>query len=208
MAGPLVLSGEQAPILDAAISVMARRGYVESTESAIAEVAGIGEAELRRRVGDKAACMIALYEAFSGHLFEVVANEIDLEAPPPGFVEVAAAAYLGALEDNVVVARLTMFEIDHLGRSGRNLRRRSAARFGELFHHRHALERRIRPSLGELPDQTYLAILFATRELAAAVLDSDDPTPQLRPLAKTVGLWVRAMISGAQSEEFGAAHRP
>jgi AcrR family transcriptional regulator len=90
----------------------------------------VREASVSRRTfyeqfGDKAECFIALYEAASHNVLQVLRDAID---PAHGWeeqLERALGAYLGAMASNPLLMRTLFTEILALGPEGLEARRRS-----------------------------------------------------------------------------------
>ena len=103
---------------------VAEKGYAETTIADVVREASVSRRTFYEQFGDKAECFIALYEAASHNVLQVLRDAID---PAHGWeeqLERALAAYLGAMASSPVLMRTLFTEILALGPEGLEARRR------------------------------------------------------------------------------------
>ncbi len=103
---------------------VADKGYAETTIADIVREASVSRRTFYQQFGDKAECFVALYEAASHNVLQVLRDAID---PTHGWEEQqerALGAYLGAMAESPVLMRTLFTEILALGPHGLQARRR------------------------------------------------------------------------------------
>lgn len=186
--------------MSALAEVVANVGYPSATVTEISKRARVSPKAFYEHFVDKLDCYLTAYEAFAGVLLARLGTELEQTADWHEFVAAALEAYLGSLEDDPVVARAFLLEIDSAGAAARERRRAAYAQFAHLLKARHEQMRRQNPRLGPLPDMAYLALVHGIRELVADALD-EPGRPRLRQLAQDIMRWIDAAILGAAEAE-------
>jgi len=104
---------------------VAAKGYADTTIADVVREASVSRRTFYEQFGDKAECFIALYEAASHNVLQVLRDAID---PAHGWeeqLERALGAYLGAMASNPLLMRTLFTEILALGPEGLEARRRT-----------------------------------------------------------------------------------
>jgi AcrR family transcriptional regulator len=195
-----VAASQRARLLAAVAHQVGDRGYAETTVTAIVKRAGVSAATFYEHFDDKLECYLAAYDAFAAELLARIATPLDPNSEWDAFIATALGAYLSTLEENPVVARAFLVEIDAAGRAARDRRKESYGNFAMLIKQRHEQIRSVDPELGPLPDRAYHAVVFGVRELAAEALEAEE-RPALARLAPDIVLWIDALIRGAAAAE-------
>jgi AcrR family transcriptional regulator len=182
--------------MSALAEVVADVGYPSATVTEISKRARVSPKAFYEHFVDKLDCYLTAYEAFAGVLLARLGTGLEQTADWHEFVASALEAYLGSLEDDPVVARAFLLEIDSAGPAARERRREAYAQFAQLLKARHEHMRTQDPGLGPLPDMAYLALVHGIRELVADALD-EPGRPRLRQLAGDIMQWIDAAILGA-----------
>lgn len=116
------------------------------------------------------------------------------------FVESAVRAYLEALQADPVVARAMQIEMDAAGKRARLRRRQALRQIADVIKMRHDEFREEDSSIGPLPDEAHVGVVYAVCQLACDVLDQDQK-PDLLALVEPTVRWVAAAVLGAASVE-------
>lgn len=104
---------------------VAEKGYADTTIADVVREASVSRRTFYEQFGDKAECFIALYEAASHNVLQVLRDAID---PAHGWeeqLERALGAYFGTMASNPVLMRTLFTEILALGPEGLEARRRT-----------------------------------------------------------------------------------
>ncbi|MDB5956007.1 TetR/AcrR family transcriptional regulator [Ramlibacter sp.] len=112
---------------------VADKGYAETTIADVVREASVSRRTFYEQFSDKAECFIALYEAASHNVLQVLRDAID---PSHGWeeqLERALGAYLGAMASSPVLMRTLFTEILALGAQGLEARRRVNRELAEFM---------------------------------------------------------------------------
>lgn len=120
-------------LLDGMARAVGAKGYADTTIADIVREAGVSRRTFYEHFADKAACLIALYEAASGHALTVLRDAIDPDIDWHQQASQALQAYLGALARNPVLLRTLFIEILGLGPAGLAARRRANQQLADLM---------------------------------------------------------------------------
>jgi AcrR family transcriptional regulator len=200
--GPHALSRDQvagsqrARLMAAIAELVGDEGYAAAKIGAVAKRAGVSPGTFYEHFEDKVDCFLATYDAFAAVLLERIAAVVDPDSDWDDFIHATLDAYLGTLEENPVVARAFLIEIDAAGPAARRRRREAFEQFAALIKVRHEAIRAQDPALGPVPDRIYLALVLGIRELVADALEQSE-RPRLRELAPDIVFWADALIRGA-----------
>lgn len=110
-------------LLDAMSTVVARKGYAQTTIADIAAEARVSKRTFYEQFDDKAACLFALYVAASEQALGALQQAIDPGRDWHAQVERAVGAYLATLACNPPLLRTLFIEILQLGPEGLRVRR-------------------------------------------------------------------------------------
>ncbi len=120
-------------LLEGMARAVAARGYADTTIADIVREASVSRRTFYENFGDKAECLIALYEVASGNAITVLRNAIDPHSEWQAQVEQALKAYFGVLERNPVLLRTLFVEMLGLGPAGLAARRRANQQLADLM---------------------------------------------------------------------------
>ena len=180
-----VQTAQRERMLIATTELLAARGYRGFGHADIAKRAGVSLEAFYGCFPSKDACIFAGYDRFIEALV-VRLGAVDVDRTPrPAAIEQLLGAYLDTLESDPVVARAYQVEIDALGAPAR-ARRRTALR--GIAEYLRELAARIAPD-AELPWSAFIGLVYAERQLAADILDTD-PDPSFAELRADLGAWL------------------
>ena len=173
--------------LAAMTELLAGRGYRGFSVDDIAGRAGISLHALYQCFDSKDACVFAGYDRFIEVLLRSMAELTGEVNDQSTLGSELVAAYFATLGRDLVVARAYQVEIDALGYEARERRRNALTLFAEYIKVR---VRALDPELAdELPDETYLGVVYAARQLASDALDQA-PQPDFARLSGRLESWV------------------
>lgn len=191
-----VAESQRSRLMAAIAAVVAEVGYPRTTIALITSRAGVSPRAFYEHFDGKEDCYLAAYDAFAASLLERVSTGLDSDPEWHAFVAGALRAYLRALEQDPIVARAFLIEIEAAGPVARRRRHQAYAGFAVLVRERHEAIRSQDPSLGALPEPLYLAIVHGVRAVVCNALDAA-PEPRLTDLADDLLLWITATFEGA-----------
>lgn len=178
-------------LLDAMATVAAAKGYAAVTIADLAAEARVSRRTFYEHFADKAACLIALYEAASAQALAVLRSQVDTSRDWHAQVERALGAYFETLASNPPLLRTLFIEILGLGAPGLAARRRANRGLAEF------IEQVLQAQAGHLAPPLALGIVGAINELVLQAIENDriGDLPQLvAPAAQLV----RAVIDGSR----------
>lgn len=120
-------------LLEGMARAVAANGYADTTIADIVREASVSRRTFYENFADKAACLIALYEAASGDAIAALRAAIDTNSTPQAQIEQAMGAYFGMLSRNPVLLRTLFIEILGLGAPGLAARRRANEQLAHLM---------------------------------------------------------------------------
>jgi AcrR family transcriptional regulator len=180
-------------MLAAVTELLAARGY---------RGFGVGEIASRARVSleafykcfvSKDACIFGGYDRFIDVLLWRLAAVDARPDDRPTRTAALLDAYLGTLQQDLVVARAYQVEIDALGAPARARRRESLHLFANFIREEEAQASADgRPSL---PWSAYIGVVYAARQLASDALDTSE-TPDLAALGEDLQIWLSDPFPG------------
>jgi len=185
---PVQVSDAQAERMLAAVTeLLAAHGYRGFGVGEIASRAGVSLAAFYKCFGSKDACIFAGYDRFIDVLLRRMAAVDARPDDRPTRTAALLDAYLGTLQQDLVVARAYQVEIDALGAPARERRRESLHLFANFIREEEAQASADgRPSL---PWSAYIGVVYAARQLAADALDTSE-TPDLAALGEDLQIWL------------------
>lgn len=178
-------------LLDGMARAVGAKGYADTTIADIVREAGVSRRTFYEHFADKAACLIALYEAASGHAQTVLRDAIDPDIDWHQQASQALQAYLGALARNPVLLRTLFIEILGLGPAGLAARRRANQQLVDLMlevvNNRGSGHPRgvpLRPAMA-------LAVVGGINEMVLQAIEQDRAA-QLQELVEPAAMLLRA----------------
>jgi len=186
--------------------LLASSGYAGVRVTDIAVRAGVSNGAFYEVFKDKEDCAYAAYGRFIEVLVRRMRDGLGPSESWREYTQMALDAYLGALEDDLVVARAFQVEMDALGTGARERRRLALTGLAQLFLDAEAELSKSDPLMVPQSLNVHLGIVYAVRQLACDALDAQDK-PDLRALAAEVLDWIVATSypEGEPSAVRGAA---
>jgi AcrR family transcriptional regulator len=187
-----VLAAQQERLMASMTELMAARGYHAVKVGDVAARAGVSRAAFYECFEDKEACAFAAYDRF----IEVLLGRLAGTERPErwdGYMQVLLEAYLGTLQQDLVVARAFQVEMDAVGRQARERRRVALVRFAEFVRAQRERLAADEVSLRPLPPSAYLGVVYAARQIASDVLDSEKG-PDLLALVPELADWMSELL--------------
>ena len=185
-------------VMTAFTELVAHRGLLAVSVSDVVARAGVSRSAFYACYDDLAACADAAYERFISLVVTSVSEALDPSLHWTAYVEAGVRAYLDTLQADPVVARAMQLEMDAAGKPARMRRQEALRLLAEVIRERHARLRAEDPSLGSLPDEAFLGIVYAVRQLACDALDNER-NPDLLTLVEPATRWIAASVNGAAS---------
>lgn len=185
-------------LLDALAAVVARKGYAEATIADVAAEARVSKRTFYEHFEDKAAALLALYEAASTQSMTALTGALDPGQDWHGQAERAIQAYLSTLACNPPLLRTLFIEILHLGPRGLAVRRRVNEQIAG-FIVQVVGGRADRPSSPLLPTMA-MAIVGGINELILQAIEQET-VDRLAELAPAASVLVRSVIDGVVPPE-------
>jgi len=178
-------------LLDAMATAAAAKGYAAVTIADLAAEARVSRRTFYEHFDDKAACLIALYEAASAQSLGVLRAEVDTSRDWHAQVERALRAYFETLASNPPLLRTLFIEILGLGAPGLAARRRANRGLAEF------IEQVLQAQSGQLAPPLALGIVGAINELVLQAIE-DDRIAELPELVEPAAQLVRTVIDGSR----------
>jgi AcrR family transcriptional regulator len=172
-------------LLIATTELLAARGHRGFGHADVAKRAGVSLAAFYDCFASKDECVFAGYDRFIAALVARLSAVDTDTATRLESVEQLLGAYLDTLEADPVVARAYQVEIDALGPPARARRRAALHGIAEYLRQ---IAQRIAPD-AELPWSAFIGIVYAERQLAADLLDTD-PEPSFAELRADMSSWL------------------
>ena len=120
-------------LLEGMAQCVAAQGYADTTIADIVREAGVSRRTFYEHFSDKAACLVALYEAASQNPLAVLRSAVDPQRGWQEQVESAIGAYLGVLASNPVLMRTLFVDILGLGLPGLAARRHANQQLADFM---------------------------------------------------------------------------
>jgi AcrR family transcriptional regulator len=187
-----VLESQRERLMIAATELLAADGYRALAVRDVATRAHVSQPAFYECFVDKEDCLFAAYDRFitvlTGRLLGAVTD------PGPtwdGVVTAVVLAYARALQDDPVVARAFLLELDGLGRPARDRRRSAIHGLALLLRDQ---RERYWPGSRPVPLSAYAAAVYAIRQLTADQLDVPGQEHRLTAVAAGLVPTVSAML--------------
>jgi AcrR family transcriptional regulator len=184
-----VTDAQRERLLAAVTELLAAHGYRGFGVADVATRAGVSLAAFYQCFEGKDACVFAGYDRFIEVLLTRLAAVEIPHDDRPTLTAALIGAYLGTLQQDLVVARAYQVEIDALGAEARTRRRDALNVFAAYIRDRLARSASDGQAPAELPWSAYLGIVYAVRQLASDALDTDT-APDLPALGADLRAWV------------------
>lgn len=162
-----VVASQRGRLLEAAVQVVAEKGYAATTVADIVARAGVSRRTFYEQFPDKETCFLAAYDIGLEYVLGRIRDAIERD-PQAGWRARARASvqtFMEVLADEPPFAQA--LHIEMLGAGPAALRRRAEifALIAELWRGLHARARREDPRLAPLPEQAFLALAGGLDEL-------------------------------------------
>lgn len=180
-----VLASQRGRMLDAIASVVAAKGYAAATVTDVVGRAGVSRKTFYEHFADKEACFMAAWEAGVQMIFDAVYESQRGVAHEVDRMRLGLRAYLRTLASEPDFARAFLIEVVAAGPAAEARRAQVHERFAELIATQHALARRARPDLPEVPRAICRAAVGAVNELTSDYVRSGR-TAELPDLEETI----------------------
>jgi AcrR family transcriptional regulator len=180
-------------LLDGLAGAIVEKGYAAATIGDIARHARVSKRTIYEHFHDKESAFLALYQAASDEIIQVVIGAADPSLPWETQIDTAIRAYLAALEARPELARTFLLEIQAAGARAIALRREIHRQFAEMIR---ALVERGRaevPDMPPLPLELAIALVGAINELVLLALE-EGRARRLSELRSTATTLVRAVL--------------
>ncbi len=163
-----VAAAQRARALYAIVDAVAAKGYAQTTLTDIVDRARISRNAFYVHFTDKEACFLSAYEAAHYALIEQV-----IKCQHDGMswhqrLRASLHAYLTFKKANPTLAQTMLVDIHAAGVNARKKRDWGHQRFADMQSRLYALRRQSQPELPKLSPLTFLAMVAAVEEMAAA----------------------------------------
>jgi AcrR family transcriptional regulator len=178
-------------LLEGMAQCVALRGYADTTIADIVREAGVSRRTFYEHFSDKAACLVALYEAASQNALAVLRSAVDPQRGWQEQVESAIGAYLGVLASNPVLMRTLFVDILGLGLPGLAARRHANQQLADFMQ-----EVVNQPPAGAvlLHGAMAMAVVGGINELVLQAIEQDQ-VAQLAELVAPASALLRAAVT-------------
>lgn len=173
----------------AATELLASLGYQAFGVRDICARAGISLGAFYRCFDDREACVFAAYDRFIAVLSERLRNTPRQTGVDPA--RQFLREYLSALGSDPVVARSFQVEMEALGREARNRRKKALHGLAETLHSERS---QWVVSARGISVESYLAAIYAVRQLAADCLD-EGGDPDFSRFLADADRWMLGMLT-------------
>ncbi|HSW05560.1 TetR/AcrR family transcriptional regulator [Aquabacterium sp.] len=171
-------------LLDAMAHAVASKGYAAVTIADLAAEARVSKRSFYEHFADKAACLVALYEAASRQSLDVLRQAIDPQRDWHQQLEQALTAYFGTLACNPPLLRTLFVDIIALGPTGLAARRANAQRLADFI---------VQVAGPELPPELAVALVGGIHEWVLQAVEQER-VAQLPELVGPAAQLVRAVV--------------
>jgi AcrR family transcriptional regulator len=129
----VIARSQRERLLEAAVRIVARKGYAATTVADLTKEAGISRTTFYEMFEDKEACFLAAYDAAAEALVRRVTNAFESEDGWPRRVRAGLAALLDALAEEPDLARLALVGVSAAGPAAQRRYRVALQRLTPLF---------------------------------------------------------------------------
>jgi AcrR family transcriptional regulator len=129
----VVARSQRERALDAAVDVVAEKGYAATTVADLTREAGISRTTFYEMFPDKEACFLAAYDAAADVLARRVGAAFEAEGEWPARARAGLEALLGSLAEEPAIARLALVDFGAAGPAAQRRYRAALQRMTPLF---------------------------------------------------------------------------
>lgn len=163
-----VVAAQRARLLYGIVRAVADKGYAATRLADVVAIARLSKSTFYGLFRDKEDCFLAAYEAAHYELAQAVTTSQDPASDWAHRLRASLGAYLRYNRDNPAIARAFLVNIHAAGARAWAMRDWGHARFARMQESLYAIRREERPSLPELPDHVFPAVVAAIEEMACA----------------------------------------
>jgi AcrR family transcriptional regulator len=129
----VIARSQRERLLDAAVEVVARKGYAATTIADLTKEAGISRTTFYELYPDKEACFLAAYDAAADVLARRVASAFEAEEDWPSRMRAGLKALLESLAEEPGLARLALVDVGSAGPAAQRRHRAALQRMTPFF---------------------------------------------------------------------------
>jgi AcrR family transcriptional regulator len=129
----VIARSQRERLLEAAVRVVAEKGYGATTVADLTREAGISRTTFYAMFEDKEACFLAAYDTVADALVRRIAKAYEAEERWPERARAGLAALLDALAEEPAIARLAMVDVGAAGPAAQRRYRAALQRLTPLF---------------------------------------------------------------------------
>jgi AcrR family transcriptional regulator len=129
----VIARSQRERLLEAAVRVVAEKGYGATTVADLTREAGISRTTFYAMFEDKEACFLAAYDSVADALVRRVAAAYEAEERWPDRARAGLAALLAALAEEPAIARLALVDVGAAGPAAQRRYRAALQRLTPLF---------------------------------------------------------------------------
>jgi AcrR family transcriptional regulator len=182
-------------LLNGMAAAIVEKGYSASTIADVVRHARVSKRTFYEHFADKEECYLALYEASSDRMMQVIAGVVSgSDLPAEERLEAAARAYLSGLAARPALTRTNLMEIQAAGPRALAARRQVLQRFADMLRRLIDDARREDPALRPLSPSMSMAIVGGMHELLLLAVE-EGRAHQLEDLTETATELMRAVVS-------------
>lgn len=129
----VIARSQRERLLEAAVRVVAEKGYAATTVADLTREAGISRTTFYAMFEDKEACFLAAYDGVAEALVRRIAKAYEAEERWPQRARAGLAALLEALAEEPAIARLALVDVGAAGPAAQRRYRAALQRLTPLF---------------------------------------------------------------------------
>ena len=162
-----VIESQRGRMLEAIATAVAAKGYAATTVGDVVKGAGVSRKTFYEHFADKEECFLSAWETGVQMIFAAIYESQREATNPVERMRFGLRAYLHTLASEPAFARAFLIEVVAAGPDAELRRAQVHERFAELFATMHALARRERPELPDVPREICRAAVGAVNELTS-----------------------------------------
>jgi AcrR family transcriptional regulator len=180
----LVAASQRTRLLEAVGAAVAQKGYAATTIDHIVRRAGVSKKTFYEHFQDKEDCFLAAYEQAAVELFRHVREAHRAESDWLERTRAGIVAYLRWLAAEPALARVFLIEVAAAGPRAAERRERLRDRWAELMRELQEEARSASPSLPELPEEIFHALVAAVDDVVVRRIRAGhaERLPELEPI--------------------------
>jgi AcrR family transcriptional regulator len=129
----VIARSQRERLLEAAVRVVAEKGYAATTVADLTREAGISRTTFYAMFEDKEACFLAAYDGVADALIRRIAKAYEAEERWPQRARAGLAVLLAALTEEPAIARLALVDVGAAGPAAQRRYRAALQRLTPLF---------------------------------------------------------------------------